>query len=228
MDWKCSYCGCICKSRRKLAEHGKNCIEKGKLSKDSLGRVKVPGIGKKSADTFRKKVESGLAEYKGHNHNEETRNRLSKIRQKWLEENPNHGVKWYTVNGIKVQGTWEKRFAEYLNRMNILWTRESIQFQKTHRYTPDFYCPVENVYFEVKGFRRDRDIYKMYLVLDEHPNIQIKMIEKEQLDNLDKINIFNLPNFQEIYKREDIDTNLFLNIWSIKTDCSPTGRRQQT
>lgn len=210
-DWKCPYCNLIVKSRRKFYEHSKNCIEKEKLPKDSLGRVKNPN----QYNGFKQYISSIRGKnIKGHKHTEETRKHLSEIRQKWLEEHPNHGVKWYTVNGIKVQGTWEKHFAEYLNGMNILWTRKPISFQKTHRYTPDFYCPVENVYFEVKGFRRDRDIYKMYLVLDEYPNIQIKMIEKEQLDNLDKINIFDLPNFQEIYKREDIDTNLFLNIWS--------------
>ena len=71
----------------------------------------------------------------------------------------------------------------------------------------------ENVFFEVKGFRRERDLYKMHLVLKEHPDISIKMIEKKLLDNLEKINIFNLPNFQDIYPLSSVDTSKFTNVW---------------
>lgn len=213
-DWTCPYCSIIVKSRKMLHQHLCECEEKKKLPVDSLGRTKIPGIGKKSAETFKRKVENGEAFYKGHKHTEEARQHLSSIRQKWLTEHPNHGVKWFTVNGIKVQGTWEKRFAEHLNDKGIVWRREKLKFKNTHYYTPDFYCPNENVYFEVKGFRRDRDIYKMYLVLAEHPELQIKMIEREQINNLDKINIFDLPNFQDLYKLEDVDVSKFTNVWN--------------
>ena len=39
------------------------------------------------------------------------------------------------------------------------------------------------------------------------------MIRKEQLNDLENINIFELENFQEIYKREDIDESKFVNVW---------------
>ena len=82
-----------------------------------LIEVIPPNRGKKSAETLRKKVENGEIKYIGHKLTEEQRKHLSEVRQKWLEENPNHGVNWYEVNGIKVQGTWEKKFAEYLCRI---------------------------------------------------------------------------------------------------------------
>lgn len=107
----------------------------------------------------------------------------------------------------------EKKFAEYLNAKNITWERRKIPFKNTHQYTPDFYCPVQNIYFEIKGFRRDRDIYKMYLVLAEHPELQIKMIERNEIMNLEKIDIFSLPNFNELYKFEDIDKTKFVDVW---------------
>jgi len=53
----------------------------------------------------------------------------------------------------------------------------------------------------------------MYLVLDEHPEIHIKMIERVELENLDNIDIFSLPDFQEKYKREDINMSKFNNVW---------------
>lgn len=53
----------------------------------------------------------------------------------------------------------------------------------------------------------------MYLVLKEYPDLQIKMIEREELNRLDEIDIFKLPNFQEKYKFEDIDLSSFNNVW---------------
>lgn len=211
MDWICKYCGFVAKSRRKLAEHQNECDAKGSLPKDSLGRVIAPGQQDAMIRAVRELAAAG--KIKSHKQTLETRQQLSKIRQKWLEENHNHGCKWFLVNGIKVQGTWEKKFAEYLNVNNIKWERRKISFKKTHQYTPDFYCPEQNVYFEIKGFRRDRDIYKMYLVLAEHPELQIKMIERNEIMNLDEIDIFSLPNFNELYKFEDIDKTKFVDVW---------------
>jgi hypothetical protein len=213
-NWNCSYCNGIFKSRRCLFEHWKICEEKHKLPHDKLGRVIQPGKGKLSAKTFKEKVERGEAKYVGHKLTDIQKKHLSDVRTKYLEENPNHGVKWYTVNGIKVQGTWEKKFAEFLTNKNVKWERIKIKYLKTHTYTPDFYCPDQNVYFEIKGFRRERDLYKMFLVLKEHPDLKIKMIEKSEINNLDKIDIFNLPDFNEKYKFEDIDVTKFKNIWS--------------
>lgn len=211
--WVCKYCNVIFKTRDMLFTHQKECDEKKKFPHDKLGRIIIDGKAKKGAETFRKKVERGEAKYTGHKLTEEQRKHLSEVRQKYLEENPNQGVKWYEINGIKVQGTWEKEFAEYLCEHNIKWKRVKLTYMKTHKYTPDFYCPEQDVYFEIKGFRKDRDLYKMYLVLNEHPNIKIKMIEKEELENLENIDIFNLPNFNEKYKFEDIDKTKFIDIW---------------
>ncbi len=174
-----------------------------------------PEIYKKSGKTRSENINSGKSKsiWGGKNLSIEHREKISIKRIKYLENNPNHGLKWFIINGIKVQGTWEKKFAEFLTDKNIKWSRKRIIYKKIRRYTPDFYCIDYNCYFEVKGFRRDRDIYKMYLVLDENPDIKIKMIEKEQLKNIENIDIFNLPNFQELYHRENIDISKFKNVW---------------
>lgn len=212
--WICKYCNQGFYGRRNYFNHLKECDEKLKLPHDKIGRVIVLGRAKKSAETFKKKVLNGEAKYKSIKHTEKTKQHLSEKRSEWLLNHQNHGVKWFTVNNIKVQGTWEKKFAEHLNKIGVIWERKKIKFCKTHSYTPDFYCPEQNVYFEVKGFRRDRDIYKIYLALFEHPDLQIKMIEKNEINNLDNIDIFNLPNFNQIYKFEDIDITLFNNVWN--------------
>lgn len=212
----CPYCHGDFFGRRKFQKHKSGCAKEQGLKTDTLGRFVNPLAGKHAFESFKKKVESGEAKWTwdGKHHSDETKKKLSILRIKFLESNNDHGLKWYTINGIKVQGSWEKKFAEYLSSHNINWTRITIPFLGSHRYTPDFYCPNEDVYFEVKGFRRDRDIYKMHLVLREHPNLKIKMIEKRELENLDKISIFDLPNFEELYPIDSVDMTKFENVWN--------------
>ncbi len=176
-------------------------------------RQKHPEAIEKSSETIRRKFASGELKNTGVKHTEETKAYLSKKRIEFMESTDDHGIKWFEVNGHKVQGTWEKKFAEWLTEKNIEWIRNKITFKKYRRYTPDFYCPAQDCYFEVKGFLRDRDLYKMFLVLDENPGLKIKMIEKKELFNLDSIDIFTLPNFNQIYRREDIDLTKFDNVW---------------
>lgn len=221
--WKCAYCKSSFRTRRDLYAHFKLCNKRSLLKMNSLGRVINFEAAKRGGETLKKKYKSGELIYKAHSQSEETRKKISRSRIKYLESHNNHGLYWYNVNGVKVQGTWEKKFAEFLLSKNISFERRKIIFLKTHRYTPDFYCPLQNIYFEVKGFRRDRDIYKMYLVLDEHPELHIKMIEKDQIENLDKIDIFKLPDFQELYHREDIDMTKFNNVWGYAAN-GETGR----
>ena len=212
--WTCKYCGAVVKSRRLLHSHYKCCEEKQKLPCDSRGRV-IGQYDRSSVVNQFYAEKAAKGETFGHPHTDETRKLLSDIRTKYLESHHNYGLQWFDVGGIKVQGTWEKRFAEFLLAKNIKFERKGIKFCKTHTYTPDFYCKDQDVYFEVKGFRRDRDIYKMYLVLDEHPELHIKMIERSELENLDVIDIFSLPDFQEKYKRENIDMSKFNNVWKV-------------
>ncbi len=152
---------------------------------------------------------------KGFPHSEETKRRLSESRTRYLESHHDHGIAWYDVicpnNNctIKVQGTWERKFALWLNSHDIAWTRTSLRFQNHRTYTPDFYLVRENFYVEVKGFWRDRDIHKMYLVLDEH-DIDIRYVDKSNIDAL----TLTLPKFVETFKRENINKTLFVDHWS--------------
>lgn len=212
--WKCHYCNEAFGTRAEMYAHVHSHEEYIQQSKTKsfgsaskiwreLHKSEYAKMLEKQRKTVQEKCAAGLI--KGHRQSLESRKKLSISRIAYLESHTGF-CKWYTVNGVKVQGTWEKRFAEYLSSAGIIWNRDKkFLFRKTHHYTPDFYCPEQDVYFEVKGFRRDRDIYKMYLVLDEHPDLHIKMIEKRELDSLSKISIFNLPDFQEKYERPEAE-----------------------
>lgn len=74
-------------------------------------------------------------------------------------------VKSYEVGEFTVKGTWELEVANYLNANGIKWTNiiEPIPYDwngKVHSYFPDFYLTDFDVYIEVKGYQRDRDLAK--------------------------------------------------------------------
>lgn len=214
-NFVCPYCLGDFFGRRAFKKHKSECAKEHGLKTDTLGRFVNPFSGKHAMEAFSKKVKDGEAEWSwtGRKHTPESRRKMSLSTIKFIEEHPDHNIKWYTVNGIKVQGDWERKVAEYLTKRSIEWKRVRIEFLGSYHYTPDFYCPKEDIYFEVKGFMRDRDIWKMHLVLKEHPSMRIKMITKKDIKNLENINIFELPNFEELYKIEDADMTLFKKRW---------------
>lgn len=207
----CPYCNGEFFGRRGFKKHKSDCAKEHGFGIDSIGRFINPDCRKLAMENFRKRVEAGEANWSftGKHHTAESIQKMSISHIRFLETHHNHGLKWYTVNGHKVQGTWEKRFAEYLTDRNIKWKRTRLKYEDSHFYTPDFYCPEEDVYFEVKGFRRDRDLYKMHMALKCNPGIRIKLIEKYEINHLEDIDIFSLPNFEDKYPLSNVDTTKF-------------------
>ena len=103
---------------------------------------------------------------------------------------------------VKVQGTWEKQFAEKLNELDIPWERGKsykISYIKdsdkiVHNYHPDFYLPTIDTYVEIKGYwwkskdGRVDDKKKMQNIVDQHPEFNILI-----LDSIEKIQNFKMP-----------------------------------
>jgi hypothetical protein len=68
---------------------------------------------------------------------------------------------------IKVDGTWELKVAEYLDSLNINWTRNKKRFEyfnsikeKKSTYCPDFFVEDWNTFIEVKGYKTKLDEIK--------------------------------------------------------------------
>jgi len=97
--------------------------------------------------------------------------------------------KWYETKKldgtiVKVQGTYEKRFAEILNyldkdwvkpvsykdNLNLIWIDDN---KKEHLYFPDFWCPNLQKFFEVKGWYSNKDKIKMKYILSHYNNVEI-------------------------------------------------------
>jgi hypothetical protein len=142
------------------------------------------------------KENKGLIEGKAHT--EAAKNKISEARTKQLLNGIGHSI-WYEVNGVKVQGSWEKLVAEFLTENSIKWERRYLIYDKIKRYTPDFYLPDYDIYIEVKGWMKEKDINKMYKVIQEH-FIDLRIIEYNELKNLEELkDIKNLPIFIEKY-----------------------------
>lgn len=182
------------------------------LTKDDDMRIK------NSAESFKKNLRSGktIHGWKGKAHSPSTRERMSEKRKKYLENNPH--IEWFFIsNGIreiKVQGIWELKVAKWLNLNNIAWDRKPITYG-FRRYTPDFYLINRDEYLEVKGWLKDRDLRKMFLVLDYYPDIKIRILEKPLYKKLAFLDMEEIPLFNEKYSVDDIDFDKFNDVWNL-------------
>jgi hypothetical protein len=176
------------------------------LTKETDERIK------KQSETYRKNFNDGKIKpsFLNKTHSVKTRDVISKKRIEFLE-NTNKHCNWYTVDGIKVQGTLEKKFAEFLVSNDIRFERKRLKYQKCRRYTPDFYIQKFDIYVEVKGFLFEKDKAKLKSVLLEH-DIDLRLIMKDQIESLKHINdIMELPKVHDFIL--EIDYSKFEDHW---------------
>jgi hypothetical protein len=190
-------CGRTFEKAQSLNAHFSHCLVHRKGKPDSRQFVregKMAGwekFSKEDKSTFAskgaKRARSGRKLTSSH------KEKLSLYRSKALENNELH-CKWYDLNGVKVQGSWEFRFGIFLNEQKIDWRREKLKYDVHRHYTPDFFLPVYNLYIEVKGWWKTRDREKMEKVLKEH-NIDIRTVSLKELEDLEngKTTILDLP-----------------------------------
>ena len=217
---KCSYCGKFCKNDNSLRNHERLCrfnpnrqilksnfVEWNKKRKkygikgeNQYTKAKRLGINKPIiSDETRYKMGNS---WRGKKHTEQEKIAISNGMKKAVKENPesyssiniNGRVGVYYYKGVKLNGTWEVIFAEYLDRNNIRWERPTIGFEyiwnnDKHTYYPDFYLPDIDVYVEIKGYERERDKFKWKSVsnLIIIKGNEIRQIENNTFDIMNKI-----------------------------------------
>ena len=184
----CRYCGKVCKNKNSLAQHEIRCKENpNKISMDYLSNRDQSLVKRNPSNQFIKANKLGLPQptiaastrlklsnvWKGKKHSEDSKQRISKAMQIAVRKNPdsysssnvNGRVKKAIYKDITFDSQWEVDFAKYCDNNNINWERpklgiEYIYEDKKRIYYPDFYLPTYDVYVEVKGYERDKDIYK--------------------------------------------------------------------
>ena len=96
--------------------------------------------------------------------------------------------KW-TNSYVWLLSSLEIQYFEYLEKNNTEWVKpQYISYStpdgKTHRYFSDFFLTQSNEYVEVKGYYWPTDKVKMKLVIEQNPSLYIKILFKEDIDNL--------------------------------------------
>ena len=205
----CQYCGKECKNLNSLRQHEIRCKQnpnriiclgnkgatKGYKGKNQYIKAKELGLPKPSiSEETRQKF---INIWKGKHHKLETKEKISKGIIKAIKEHPesysssnvNGRVKHYEYKGYRIDGLWELEVAKYLDNKNIKWEKPNHGFEykwnnSIHLYFPDFYLPEYNYYIEVKGYQRERDIYKWKSV-DKLIIIKAKEINQIRNNNYD-------------------------------------------
>jgi len=195
---KCPICNKELKSDYALrAHHWRVHTEKGKSFKVkkhiawNKGLTKDTNeIVKKNAEniskTLKEKVKNGTYVVSRYIVTDEIRSKMSKAKS----TNPSGGwCKWHTVNGVRLQGTYERDIAKKMCDFNIDWIKPSktpISFNldnKNRLYNPDFYLPEYNIFFEVKGYWWGDAKEKMKAIFSQNPSLKrrIKFIREPKL-----------------------------------------------
>lgn len=104
----------------------------------------------------------------------------------------NPKCKWYKVNGVSVQGTWERNVAQKFQETGVNWVRPTTSFHvfkyemdgKTRFYTPDFFLIDFKIYLEIKGYWWGDGKKKMESVINQHPDRKILIVEEKDYERI--------------------------------------------
>jgi len=164
------------------------------LTKETDKRVKSQN------DSWKASVIAGtyVPTFLNKHHTLETKQQMSKS----ASETNNGYVKtrYYEIfcphdnKNVKVQGTWELKYAEYLNKNKINWARPKTRILYTlfdgdysHSYFADFYLPESDTFIEIKGHwwkskdGRVDDKRKMKCVLEQNQDKNIIILTLSEL-----------------------------------------------
>jgi hypothetical protein len=90
-------------------------------------------------------------------------------------------------NSVYLMSSLEIRYYEWLLKNNTRWVKpESIRYvdraEKSRWYKPDFHLIDSNKIIEIKGYMWDNDKHKMSCVIEQHPDLNINILYKKDLD----------------------------------------------
>lgn len=149
----------------------------------------------KAGRTYKQSIEEGS--YVPHRtpHSEEMKKKLSQIKKDLYASGwePTCGrSKKYSYHSpiagsIRVDGTWELKVAEHLDKIGVRWVRNKKRFDyvrpdgKNATYQPDFFVEDWNTFIEVKGYETELDRAKW-----SQFNEKLIVIKKKELGELDE------------------------------------------
>jgi len=209
---KCKFCDKKCKNKISLVQHQIRCSENPdkiktkhseKTKKKISEKMKIVNTNatriwkKETIEKLRISSKKGNEKYWTKENREKHSILMKSIVKKHPEsystKNVSGRVKTYDYKGVSLKGTWEVTIAKILDKYKIKWTNKikPIPYfwkKKWHLYFPDFYLLDYDNYIEVKGYQRERDLFKWKYV--DKPLTILKKKEFKEL-NKDDSKIFN-------------------------------------
>jgi len=100
----------------------------------------------------------------------------------------------------------EEEFAEFLINQNKSFSFEPLRFQlKNTKYTPDFYCPEDDTFYEVVGSRQAIHANKIKILefKKKYPDLKFELVKpngkkysmkKQEAELMPRIVLIRLPN----------------------------------
>lgn len=180
----------------KIAEFGLDISHftgKGWMKGKGLEDPSVANIAKKVSNTTRGRPTHRIFSI-------ETRQKLSEKASERSFANGCVKTTWRNVvnpltgDVIRLQGSWEQKYAEWCNKNFIKWERPKNFFYWSrddndikHRYHPDFFLPDFSEYVEIKGFmwkdpiRGIDDELKLRKVVEQNPEILLTILMEREL-----------------------------------------------
>jgi len=174
----CKFCNKECKNKISQAQHQRLCkdnpdrqttylMDNREKLKKSNGYIKAKehGTTYEISDECRKKLSDAILN-RDKEFLKEVGKKISEVINKKVEEGSWHTSlaknMHITYKGYDFHGTWEVKYAQYLDSLNINWIRNTKSFKyefegKIRRYTPDFYLIDKNTYVEIKGYKTSKD-----------------------------------------------------------------------
>jgi DNA polymerase III alpha subunit/intein/homing endonuclease len=153
--------GLNAKNSFKIAEIGR------KISKALIGKTFEDHYGKEKAEKIKRAMST-----RNRGENNPMFGKPCPHRKGGFREDLNHYVR----------SSWEADFARILklHNLNYQYEPKTFKLQRASKeilhYTPDFYVPSQNTFYEIKGFIRDLDQEKLELFQDQYPHINLIII----------------------------------------------------
>jgi len=176
--------------KKGLTEDHKKKISSSLKKAYSDGRINISEETRKKMSNKRRGIKLNWKKSPGSKWTEERK-------RKWSADNKGGRCEWYEVERpdgkkIKVQGFWEYEFSSWLNKTDPDWIKPTI-WEREHQfnwidsngesrwYTPDFWSPLLNKYFEVKGYWT-KDQHEKKIFVESLSNVDI--IRREDMKRL--------------------------------------------
>ncbi|MDD3292918.1 MAG: DNA polymerase III subunit alpha [Candidatus Pacebacteria bacterium] len=146
-----------------------------KISKALKGRSLEELWGKERADEFKRA------------HSERVRGENNPM----FGKSPHHRKGGFREDlGHYVRSSWEADFARILKLYNLDYEYEPKTFSLKREngeiinYTPDFYVPEKNTFYEIKGWMHDLDKEKINLFIKQYPYLNFVLIDTTRFAEL--------------------------------------------